>query len=88
MKGGTYKTIVVNDLKAKTFKKIVKQYIEVKSIIDTDNLNSYAKFKDLDIEHRPKIIPKHKVNEMLPWVHIVIGNTILLLLDIHHDVEP
>jgi hypothetical protein len=80
--------IVINDLKAETLKKIVEENIALKSIIDTDNSNSYTKFKDLDIEHRPKIIPKDKVNEMLPWVHIAISNAKRLLLDIHHDIEP
>lgn len=87
-KVGHIRMIVVNDLKAETFKKIVEENIEVKSIIDTDNSNSYAKFKDLDIEHRPKIIPKDKVNEMLPWVHIAISNAKRLLLNVHHDIEP
>ncbi len=87
-KVGHIRMIVVNDLKAETLKKIVEENIALKSIIDTDNSNSYTKFKDLDIEHRPKIIPKDKVNEMLPWVHIAISNAKRLLLDIHHDIEP
>ena len=87
-KVGHIRMIVINDLKAETLKKIVEENIALKSIIDTDNSNSYTKFKDLDIEHRPKIIPKDKVNEMLPWVHIAISNAKRLLLDIHHDIEP
>ena len=87
-KVGHIRMIVVNDLKAETIKLLVEKNIEEKSIIDSDNSNSYAKFKDIDIEHRPQIIPKDKVNEMLPWVHIAISNAKLLLLDIHHDIEP
>lgn len=87
-KVGHIRMIVINDLKAETIKLLVKKNIEDNSIIDTDNSNSYSKFKDIDIVHRPQIIPKEKVNEMLPWVHIAIGNAKRLLLDIHHDIEP
>ncbi len=66
---------VVNDLKAETFKEVVERTI-------TQNTISYSKFKELDIEHRPKIIPTDKVNEILPWVHIAISNAKRLLLDI------
>ena len=87
-KVGHIRMIVVNNLKAETKKLLVKKNIEEKSIIDSDNSNSYAKFKDIDIEHRPQIIPKDKVNEMLPCVHIAISNAKRLLLDIHYDIEP
>jgi transposase-like protein len=87
-KVGHIRMIVINDLKAETIKLLVEKNIEEKSIIDTDNSNSYSKFKDIDIEHRPQIIPKDKVNEILPWVHIAISNAKRLLLDIHHDIEP
>ena len=41
------------------------------------------------MEHLPEIIPKEKVNEMLPWVHIAISNVKPVLLDIHYDdVKP
>ena len=87
-KVGHIRMIVINDLKSETIKLLVEKNIEEKSIIDTDNSNSYSKFKDIDIEHRPQIIPKDKVNEILPWVHIAISNAKRLLLDIHHDIEP
>jgi transposase-like protein len=85
---GHIRMLVVDDLKSNTIKDIVELEIAEKSIIDTDNSNSYAKFKEIDVEHRPKVIPKDKVNEMLPWVHIAISNAKRLLLDIHHDIEP
>lgn len=87
-KVGHIRMLVVEDLKSDTFKSIVEVEIARKSIIDTDNSTSYAKFKEIDVEHRPQVIPKEKVNEMLPWVHIAISNAKRLLLDIHHDIEP
>ena len=44
--------------------------------------------RDLDVKHQPQVIPKEKVNEMLPWVHIAISNAKRLLLDVHHDIQP
>jgi transposase-like protein len=87
-KVGHIRMLVIDDLKSNTIKDIVEVEIAEKSTIDTDSSNSYAKIKDIDVEHRPKIIPKEKVNKMLPWVHIAISNAKRLLLDIHHDIEP
>ena len=87
-KVGHIRMLVINDLKSNTIKDIVAVGVEEKSTIDTDSSNSYNKFKDIDVGHRPQIIPKDKVNEMLPWVHIAISNAKRLLLDIHHDIEP
>ena len=39
-------------------------------------------------DHKPVVIPKDKVSEMLPWVHLAISNAKRLLLDVHHDVKP
>jgi len=87
-KVGHLRMLVINDLKSDTIKQIVEDNVALKTIIDTDNSNSYVKFKELDVDHRPNIIPKDKVNEMLPWVHIAISNAKRLLLDIHHDIKP
>jgi len=87
-KVGHIKMVVVDDLKANTITSIVEANIAGKAIIDSDNSISYFKLKDIGIEHKPKIIPNDKVNEMLPWVHIAISNAKRLLLDIYHDVEP
>ena len=81
-KVGHLRMLVINNLKSDTIKQIVEDNVALKTIIDTDNSNSYVKFKELDVDHRPNIIPKDKVNEMLPWVHIAISNAKRLLLDI------
>jgi len=87
-KVGHIRMLVIDDLKSETIKSVVEVEIAEKSTIDTDSSNSYTKFREIDVEHRPKVIPKEKVNEMLPWVHIAISNAKRLLLDIHHDIEP
>ena len=80
--------IVINDLKSNTITPIIERSIEKNTVVDSDNSTSYVKFEELGMEHKPEIIPKDKVNEMLPWVHIAISNAKRLLLDIYHDIEP
>jgi transposase-like protein len=87
-KVGYIRMVVIDDLKSETITAVVDEIIADKTIVDTDNSNSYTDFKDLDIQHRPKIIPKEQINEMLPWVHLAISNAKRLLLDIHHDIKP
>lgn len=87
-KVGYLKMIVVDDLKGTTIKGIVNKHIKKGSVIDSDDSNSYNILRELDVEHHAKVIPKEKVNEMLPWVHIAISNAKRLLLDIHHDIDP
>jgi hypothetical protein len=87
-KVGHIKMEVVGDLKAKTITRSVNANISKCAIIDSDKSTSYVKIKDVVKEHNPVVIPKEKVSEMLPWVHLAISNAKRLLLDIHHDVEP
>jgi hypothetical protein len=87
-KVGYIKMVVIDDLKANTITSLVEANIVKNTVIDSDNSTSYVKLKDVGMEHVPEIIPKDKVNEMLPWVHIAISNAKRLLLDIHHVVEP
>lgn len=87
-KVGHLKMIVIDDLKAKTITKKVKEKVSKNAISDSDSSTSYVNLKDVVKEHKPKVIPKDKVSEMLPWVHLAISNAKRLLLDIHHDVKP
>jgi len=80
--------IVVDNLKRTTIKEIVNNHLKRGSVIDTDDLNSYSTLRDLDLKHQSQVIPKEKVNEMLPWVYIAISNAKRLLLDVHHDIQP
>ena len=58
------------------------------TIIDSDNSTSYVHLKDMVDLRRPVVIPKEKVSEMLPWVHLAISNAKRLLLNVHHDIKP
>ncbi len=87
-KVGYIKMKVIEDLKAETITPIVNDNVSEKSILLTDNSNSYTDLKDIVLEHKAQIIPKEKIEEMLPWVHIAISNAKRMLLDIHHDIKP
>jgi hypothetical protein len=87
-KVGHLKMLVIDDLKANTITSKVKEHVSKNAIIDSDSSTSYVTLKDVVKNHKPKVIPKEKVSEMLPWVHLAISNAKRLLLDIHHDVKP
>ena len=85
---GHIKMKVLSDLKADTIDREVKHNIERDSRLDTDASTSYVHLGDLVSEHRPQVIPKNEIGNMLPWVHIAISNAKRLLLDIYHDITP
>ena len=87
-KVGHIKMLVINDLKADTITNVVKANVSKSTIIDSDNSTSYVDLKDVVETHRPVVIPKEKVSEMLPWVHLAITNAKSLLLNVHHDIKP
>ncbi|MEI6434381.1 MAG: IS1595 family transposase [Bacteroidota bacterium] len=87
-KVGHLNMLVIEDLKAKTLTEKVGAKVSKDAVIDSDHSTSYVKLKDVVKEHKPVVIPKDKVSEMLPWVHLAISNAKRLLLDIHYDVKP
>lgn len=79
---------VIKDLASNTIDPLVEEYVGKDSVIDSDGSTSYSHFSAIAREHRPKVIPKGQVGNLLPWVHIAISNAKRLLLDIHHDIGP
>lgn len=82
------KMIVIDDLEAETIDAKVKENIDSSSTIISDHSTSYTNFKSIVASHRPQVIPKEKVGEILPWVHIAISNAKRLFLDVYHDICP
>lgn len=87
-KVGHLKMLVIDDLKAETITNMVISNVSKSTVIDSDNSTSYVNLKDVVEAHRPLVIPKEKVSEMLPWVHLAISNAKRLLLNVHHDIKP
>lgn len=78
---------VIKDLQAETIDEKVTASISKKSTLITDDSTSYTSLDKLVEEHNAQVIPKEKVGEVLPWVHIAISNAKRMLLDIHHKIK-
>ena len=87
-KVGFIKMVVIQDLKSETITGIVTSSISKESSLITDDSTSYVQLKDVVDDHQAQVIPKEKIGEILPWVHLAISNAKRMLLDIHHKIKP
>lgn len=87
-KVGFIKMLVIQDLKSETITDIVTSSISKESSLITDDSTSYVQLKDFVDDHQAQVIPKEKIGEILPWVHLAISNAKRMLLDIHHKIKP
>jgi hypothetical protein len=67
---GYLKMKVIEDLKSQTMDDLVKDLASNGTEMDTDDSTSYVKLKKNIPRHNAQVIPKEKVGEVLPWVHI------------------
>ena len=82
------KMIVVDNLHSNTIATIAANSIEKESSIITDASTSHVQFKNLFNEHRSQVVKPEDIGNVLPWVHIAIGNAKTLLTDTHHGIKP
>jgi hypothetical protein len=87
-KVGFIKMQVIPNLKAETINEQVTTNISDKATLITDGSTSYTGLETLVEKHQAQVIPKEKVGEVLPWVHLAISNAKRILLDIHHNIKP
>lgn len=87
-KVGYIKMQVIQDLHGSTINSQVISNISKESTLITDDSTSYADLKNLVNKHQAQVIPKEKIGEVLPWVHLAISNAKRMLLDIHHKIKP
>jgi len=85
---GYLKMKVIENLKKDTINEQVKKLAAKASEIDTDDLHSYVDLKKFIPRHNPQVIPKEKVGEILPWVHIAISNAKRQLINTYHSIKP
>jgi hypothetical protein len=85
---GYLKMKIIDNLKKETINEQVQKLVFHVSEIDTDDSSSYVELKDFVPKHNAQVIPKQKVGEILPWVHIAISNEKKVLLNTHHDIKP
>ena len=79
---------VIDDLKSETINELVKGLASSATEIDSDDSTSYVDLKDYVPNHNSQVIPKEKVGEVLPWVHIAISNAKRHLLNSYHNIKP
>jgi hypothetical protein len=79
---------VIGDLQKETIDGQVQTLAQNTTGIDTDGSTSYVDLKDFVPRHNAQVIPKEKIGEILPWVHIAISNAKRQILNTYHDVKP
>lgn len=87
-KVGFIKMNVIADLQADTINNQVITNISDTATLMTDDSTSYTDLGGHVEKHHAQVIPKEKIGEVLPWVHLAISNTKRMLLDIHHKIKP
>lgn len=87
-KVGYLKMQIIEDLKKEKINEVVENLASRESSIDTDGSTSYVEISDYVNEHHSEVIPKRKVGQALPWVHIAISNAKRQLLNTFHSVKP
>jgi len=85
---GYLKMKVIDDLRSETISEQVKTLAGNATEIDTDDSTSYVDLKNFVSRHNAQVIPKEKVGEILPWVHIAISNAKRQVLNTFHNVKP
>jgi hypothetical protein len=78
---------IVTDLKADTAVEIVKEQIDSKAELTTDDSKTFYKLYQAVESHKAQIIKPEDLQKILPWVHISIANVKRLLLDMHHQLK-
>jgi len=85
---GYLKMKVIEDLQADTINEQVQKLAANVTTIDSDASTSYVDLKKFVPQHNANVIPKDKIGEDLPWVHIAISNAKRQILNTFHDVKP
>ena len=85
---GYLKMKVVEDLKKGSITPLLEAMASNKADIDSDGSTSYVDLSGYVGSHNAEVIPKEKIGEKLPWVHIAISNAKRQLLNSYHNIKP
>jgi gas vesicle protein len=85
---GYLKMKVIDDLQKETINNVVQSAVSKKSQLTSDNSTSFVDLHGFVESHQKEVIPKEKISQKLPWVHIAISNAKRQLLNSHHNVKP
>ena len=76
----------VKSVDKETIKQFTKEYIDPKSVVNTDAFRANAGVACI-ATHVPKVTPFELVDDWLPWVHIAIANLKRFLLGTFHGIS-
>jgi len=79
---------VINDLKAGTITRNVKEHVESTADLTTDDSTSYTKLKEHVHSHTASVIPPEDLSKVLTWVHTAISNAKRQLLGVYYKIKP
>jgi hypothetical protein len=79
---------VIDDLSKETINETVRELAGGATEVATDGSSSHVDLKTFVPRYEGQVIPKEKVGEVLPWVHIAIGNAKRQLFNTYHDIKP
>lgn len=86
---GYLKMKVIDDLKKETINQVVQCSVNpCKTSVVSDDSTSYVDLKGFVKSHHSEVIPKERIGEKLPWVHIAISNAKRQLLNSYHNIKP
>jgi len=85
---GYLKMKVIDNLQSETINEHVKTLATDATEIYTGDSTSYVDLRDFVQRCNAQVIPKEKVGEILPWVHIAICNAKRQIINTFHDVRP
>ena len=78
---------VIDNIRSDTINEHVKMLACEANKIDTDDSTLYVDLKNFIPKHNAQVIPKKKVREVSPWVHIAISNAKRQIINTFHDVK-
>lgn len=81
------KMCVIEDLKASTIDKKMKESVDAKASLVTDDSKSHTHFKDNFKEHKSQVVSPKDICKILPWVHIAISNAKSVFTNIYHGIK-
>lgn len=84
---GNLKMVVVPDVKRKTLNDVVEHRVDKSSTVWSDGTSSHKDFPLIFKEYIGNVIPKEELCNILPYVHIAIGNSKAMIRNVHHCIK-
>ena len=84
---GNLKMVVVPNIKRETLNQVVDGRVDFNSTVWSDGTGSHKDFPLIFKEYIGNVIPKEELCNILPYVHIAIGNSKAMIRNIHHCIK-